>query len=40
MNDSSVGLVRTSSHTFAHPPVPKIRDSGVELGPVSLAYET
>lgn len=40
MNNPSVGLVRTRSFTFAHPPGSMVLDSGVELGPVSLAYET
>ena len=37
MTQPSVGIVRTQSFTFAHPPHPMILDSGVGLGPVSLA---
>lgn len=37
---SSVGLVRARAFTFAHPPAEMVLDSGVRLGPVTLAYET
>ncbi len=36
----SVGLVETQYYTFAEPPNGLILDSGAELGPISLAYET
>jgi len=40
MAQHSIGTVQTRSFTFAHPPGGMLLDSGVRLGPVSLAYET
>lgn len=40
MDQASVGLVQTKAFSFAHPPCPMILDSGVKLGPITLAYET
>jgi homoserine O-acetyltransferase len=36
----SVGLVEKKSHTFAKPPNEMMLECGVELGPVTIAYET
>jgi homoserine O-acetyltransferase/O-succinyltransferase len=36
----SVGVVTTQYYTFAEPPNEMVLDSGVKLGPVTLAYET
>jgi len=37
---AGVGLVKTRSATFAHPPDELTLESGRKLGPVTLAYET
>lgn len=37
---SSVGRVEKQYYTFAHPPEKLILESGAELGPVTVAYET
>jgi len=36
----SVGLVETEFYTFAHPPNKFVMDNGLELGPITVAYET
>ena len=38
--ESSVGIVQTQYVTFAEPPNEMELDSGVKLGPITLAYET
>lgn len=38
--EASIGLVETQYFTFAEPPNTLLLDSGVHLGPVTLAYET
>ena len=37
---SSVGRVEKQYYTFAQPPEKLILESGAELGPVTVAYET
>ncbi len=39
-NGVSVGIVAKKFFTFAEPPAPMILESGAELGPVTIAYET
>lgn len=39
-NHSSVGRVEKQYYSFAHPPGRLILESGAELGPVTVAYET
>jgi homoserine O-acetyltransferase len=39
-NHSSVGRVEKQYYTFAHPPEKLVLESGAELGPVTVAYET
>jgi len=36
----SVGLVETEFYTFAHSPNKFVMDNGLELGPITIAYET
>lgn len=36
----TLGIVRTRSFTFAHPPDEMILESGEKLGPINVAYET
>ncbi len=38
--ESSVGRVEKQYYSFAHPPEKLILESGAELGPVTIAYET
>jgi len=40
VEEGSVGIVKTQSLTFAHPPNEMILESGRRLGPITLAYET
>jgi len=40
VEQGSVGLVTTKHYTFAEPPNEMVLDSGVKLGPITLAYET
>ncbi len=40
VSPTGVGLVETRSVTFAHPPDVIVLESGRQLGPVTLAYET
>jgi homoserine O-acetyltransferase/O-succinyltransferase len=40
VDKGSVGVVTTQYYTFAEPPNEMVLDSGVKLGPVTLAYET
>ncbi|MCK5515961.1 MAG: homoserine O-acetyltransferase, partial [Desulfobulbaceae bacterium] len=39
-NRSSVGKVEKQYYSFAHPPQKLVLESGAELGPVTIAYET
>lgn len=39
-NNSSVGRVEKQYYSFAHPPEKLTLESGAELGPVTIAYET
>jgi homoserine O-acetyltransferase len=39
-NHSSVGRVEKQYYSFAHPPQKLLLESGSELGPVTIAYET
>ncbi len=39
-NQSSVGVVEKQYYTFAEPPEKLVLESGAELGPVTIAYET
>jgi homoserine O-acetyltransferase len=36
----SVGIVKTETYTFAHPPKKFTLENGQELGPITIAYET
>lgn len=38
--EASVGIVQTHEFTFAEPPNQLLLDSGAQLGPITLAYET
>lgn len=40
MNSNNLGLVETQYFTFAEPPQELTLESGVKLGPITLAYET
>lgn len=40
MEEGSVGIVKTQSFTFAHPPEEMVLESSRKLGPITLAYET
>ena len=40
MNSNNLGLVETQYFTFAEPPHELTLESGVKLGPITLAYET
>ena len=40
MDNNSIGLVVTKYFTFAEPPDELVLESGVSLGPITLAYET
>jgi homoserine O-acetyltransferase len=40
VDDGSVGIVKTKTYTFAHPPKKFTLENGQELGPITIAYET
>ncbi len=40
VEEGSVGLVETKHYTFAEPPDKFVMDNGLELGPITVAYET
>ena len=40
MDQKSVGLVETKTHTFAKPPNELLLECGRKLGPITIAYET
>lgn len=40
METGSVGIVETKYYTFAHPPEYLTLESGANLGPITIAYET
>lgn len=40
VKDGSVGIVKTKTYTFAHPPKKFTLENGQELGPITIAYET
>ncbi len=37
---NSVGIVKTKYYTFSQPPNEMVLESGIKLGPITLAYET
>lgn len=40
VDHGSVGIVKTKTYTFAHPPRKFVLDNGEILGPITIAYET
>ena len=40
MEEGSIGLVETRYYTFAHSPNKFVMDNGLELGPITVAFET
>ncbi|MBI4228231.1 MAG: homoserine O-acetyltransferase [Deltaproteobacteria bacterium] len=40
VDPGSVGIVKTETYTFAHPPNKFTLENGQELGPITIAYET